>query len=161
MFDNFGDMLWGAIMFNCMWEVFESGCFNIFCLVLGLEWEKTNLRGQKTFFDFVKIIIFLENCWEMKFLQYLCGAVILNLVFLLWTRLDKLHKIWIALSKGSLYVGDVELFYVADKFQVSFNYMKILKFCDKRQIPVYDSSHRFVLDLCLYIEDETNLKLIR
>ena len=33
------------------------------------------------------------------------------------------------------------------RWQVCFKYMKLLKFHDSPQIPVYDSSHRFVLDL--------------
>ena len=39
--------------------------------------------------------------------------------------------------------------------------MKVLKFHDKPQIPVNYRSHMFVLDLCLYIKDATNLIFVR
>ena len=38
--------------------------------------------------------------------------------------------------------------------------MKLLKFHGKPKIPVYDSSHRFALSICVYIEDATTLKLV-
>ena len=55
---------------------------------------------------------------------------------------------------------DVELIYGGDKFQVCLKYTKLLKFNDTPQIPVYDNSHSFVLDLGLYIEDRTNLLVL-
>ena len=56
-----------------------------------------------------------------------------------------MHQFLIALSSGSKYVGDVELIYAADKFQVCCKYMQLLKFPDIPQIPVYNISYQFVL----------------
>ena len=39
--------------------------------------------------------------------------------------------------------------------------MEVLKLYDKPQISVHDISHWFVLYLVLYIEDATNLNLVR
>ena len=44
--------------------------------------------------------------------------------------------------------------------QICLKYKQLSKFHGKPQIPVYDSSDPFVLDLCLYIEDATNLIII-
>ena len=67
-----------------------------------------------------------------------------------------------AWSRDSKYFDDVEVIYVADKFQVFFfKYMNLLMFHDNPKISEFENSQRFVLDLCLYIEDESNLKLVR
>ena len=52
--------------------------------------------------------------------------------------------------KGLNYFDHLELFYIADEFQYSFKYIKLLNVLDKSHIPVYDSSNQFSLDLCLY-----------
>ena len=52
--------------------------------------------------------------------------------------------------KGLNYFDHLELVYIADEFQYSFKYIKLLKFLDKSNIAVNDSSNQFSLDICLY-----------
>ena len=74
--------------------------------------------------------------------------------------LEKLHLLSIDRARGLKYFNDIELTHGDDEDQFCLKYMKLSKIHGKHQIPVYDSSDRFVVDLCLYIEDATNLILV-
>ena len=76
------------------------------------------------------------------------------------TKLEKLHLLLIDLIRCLKYFEDVELTHGGDDDQVCLKYMKLSQIHGKPQKPVYDSSDRFVFDLCFYIEDATNLILV-
>ena len=71
-----------------------------------------------------------------------------------------MYQLLLYLVRDLTYFDEVELTHGGDEDQVCLKYMKLSKFHGKPQIPVYNSSDRFVLNLCLYIEDATNLILV-
>ena len=71
-----------------------------------------------------------------------------------------MHKVLIGPAIGLKYFDDVELTQRCDEDQVCLKYMTLFIIHGKPQVPMYDSSDRFFLDLCLYFEDATNLILV-
>ena len=57
-----------------------------------------------------------------------------NLVFLLRTKLEKLHLLLIDLARGLKHFGDVELTKGGDENQASMKYMKLEKFHGRPKI---------------------------
>ena len=47
MFHMFVNMFWRALGFGYAWVPYEFGSFNNLCVVFSLDYQKTNLIGQK------------------------------------------------------------------------------------------------------------------
>ena len=78
--------------------------------------------------------------------------------FFVQSNLDKLRLLLIDLARSLKYFDDFKVTHRGDEDKVCLKYIKLSKFHCKPQIPVYDSSDLFVLDL--YIEDASNLILV-
>ena len=62
VFKIFVNMFWRAGCLGCTWVLLEFGSWSNFCLILSLEWQKTNQGGQKQkLIYFVMCILFPDN----------------------------------------------------------------------------------------------------
>ena len=91
------------------------------------------------------------------------GAAVLakNLVFWFWTKLEKLHHLWIDLARGLKYFDDVELVYPPDPFQVCSIFNMFTENYNKPRLPAANTAQGFYFFCCEHIKDPTNLKRVR